>query len=476
MSTLPKIFIGYRSHSGTSSLPRLRSGLQSSPTVGGVFIAPDDIPPGARFDRKLRDEVLGATVFLAIVTVDWEGRFRPLGIPRLWAAGDWVRRELELARASQMTIIPVVVDGARLPPRWCLPATLKFLTDLQAIPVDSRNFQFFLEKLGSSIPAAHAATLRRRRALQDYRKWTRLECSRLDRRRRIKTGLLLGFCTASAAALAASSGSAALVVEALGRRKSGIAQRLPCTSFRIRDPTTGSCVDPTCHEGSQLVAGGHFDEEPPFCLGTTEVTLADYLACKTCPPLSGTTVHGAAPASEREDPLCNTDEKSKGDHPVNCVTHTQATEYCAHQGGRLPTGLEWIWAAQGRTASRRYPWGSSPPTCAEVTARIGDVDCDDIPGTEAVGRHPAGRTIDGVEDMAGNVWEWTATPTPSGRSYLTFGGSWSVENSDHIEVDRPASAHPGSRRTTLGFRCRFDATPPQAYGIASPHAPLTSKD
>jgi iron(II)-dependent oxidoreductase len=85
--------------------------------------------------------------------------------------------------------------------------------------------------------------------------------------------------------------------------------------------------------------------------------------------------------------------------PVHFVNAHEAEAFCRFAGRRLPSEAEWELAA----GPAKYPWGDAPPTAERAQLElVADEPCE-------VGAHPLGDTREGLRQMLGNVWEWTAS-------------------------------------------------------------------
>ncbi|MEM1199807.1 MAG: SUMF1/EgtB/PvdO family nonheme iron enzyme [Pseudomonadota bacterium] len=151
-----------------------------------------------------------------------------------------------------------------------------------------------------------------------------------------------------------------------------------------------------------------------------------------------------------------------GLHPVVQVSAVDAEAFCQHHGLRLPSEVEWEYAARG-PAGLRYPWGNrlTRSMLPEVT-NAGTWSCcapskaDGYERTAPVGSFPKGRSPFGVDDMIGNVWEWTSSPFPGepGKRAIR-GGGWG----NNPYCLRAAYRHgnpPTIGLDMVGFRCAGD--------------------
>jgi formylglycine-generating enzyme required for sulfatase activity/tRNA A-37 threonylcarbamoyl transferase component Bud32 len=154
----------------------------------------------------------------------------------------------------------------------------------------------------------------------------------------------------------------------------------------------------------------------------------------------------------------STPSSPDGKLPITGVTYSEASNFCAWRhpsGGRLPTEEEWEAAARG-TAGRAYPWGNAwDPSAANTGSRL--------KGPAVVGSFPRGQTPEGVQDLIGNVWEWTSSrfriygdsARPLSDLYVIRGGAYNSYDAIATSTFR-GRAQPATARENLlstGFRC-----------------------
>jgi formylglycine-generating enzyme required for sulfatase activity len=298
--------------------------------------------------------------------------------------------------------------------------------------------------------------------------------------RRASGGRLLLRMLGAVVVLGALAGGGLL---ARGYLRARAARAVPTVDFPPRVVSIGNDS-----RGSEEQKGGALEERPAhpvavagFRLDVTEVTVAAYRVCfdegACTPPAPSAGTH------------CNWGRADRDAHPVNCVTHTQAEGYCRWARKRLPTEVEWEYAAGGGGPKRHFPWGDTFPLAGdanvcgtECTAgarpaadmlsgnicstlsgcRLPLFDFDDgFPETAPVGSFPGGKTPEGLLDLAGNVWEWTSSLpcdypahacADTGERVIR-GGGWTHRYLLSPEVTTRSKLAAGTVSDGVGFRC-----------------------
>ena len=153
--------------------------------------------------------------------------------------------------------------------------------------------------------------------------------------------------------------------------------------------------------------------------------------------------------------------KEQENYPVTWITIEDARAYANWAGKRLPTEEEWQWAAQSCDKAFLYPWGNQYDSTLCNSGQSKDIT--------DVKKFTKGRTIQGLYDMCGNVWQLTESERTDGyNNYCILrGGAWySNRTSDWYADQGPQQTNFGAkylftwpgldRCATIGFRCIVD--------------------
>ena len=129
------VFICYRREDAPATTGRIYDHLVQAFGEGSVFKDVDSIPVGADFPSHIQRILRQATAQVVIIGPRWLDIRNEAGQPRLQNPGDFVRQEIETGLSSGIPVIPVLVEGATMPPAQVLPASVAPLTRLQAVNI-----------------------------------------------------------------------------------------------------------------------------------------------------------------------------------------------------------------------------------------------------------------------------------------------------------------------------------------------------
>lgn len=142
-----KIFISYRRDDSSGHTGRVHDRLEREFGRDLLFMDVDAIPLGVNFVKFIRDEVAKCDAMLAVIGPNWLSATDETGQRRIDRANDFVRLELAEALQRDIPVIPILVDGVRMPSTDSLPDELKELSLRNGLDVRHSSFHADMDKL-----------------------------------------------------------------------------------------------------------------------------------------------------------------------------------------------------------------------------------------------------------------------------------------------------------------------------------------
>jgi TIR domain len=148
---MPRLFLSYRREDTAGYAGRLSDGLITRFGRSQVFRDIDAIPPGVNFVKGTDDAIAACDYVLLLIGNNWLSATTTAGDRRLDDPDDFVRREIEAAIKGDVPIIPILVEGARMPTAAELPPTIATLTYFNALELADTRWDYDFNRLVSAV-------------------------------------------------------------------------------------------------------------------------------------------------------------------------------------------------------------------------------------------------------------------------------------------------------------------------------------
>lgn len=168
---IPSIFISYRREDTAAVAGRLAEDLTEKFGRSSVFLDIDSIPAGIDFGNALTEALDHCRVTLVLIGGHWLSATLPDGTRRLDHEDDLVRKEVAAALGrSDVHVVPVLVEGARMPSSAELPSDISSLSMRNAAELSNKRWSY---DVGRLIATANEYDTSRSRLLRRLAKWAR---------------------------------------------------------------------------------------------------------------------------------------------------------------------------------------------------------------------------------------------------------------------------------------------------------------
>lgn len=142
-----KLFISYRRDDSRPITDRIYDFFSELSGRANVFRDTDSIAPGVDFRIALREAIANADVVLLVIGPKWLEMTDEMGNRRIDCPDDYLRMEITLAFELKKLLIPILVEGSRIPAPGDLPEPIRGLSFRNAVVLGTDSFSSDLRSL-----------------------------------------------------------------------------------------------------------------------------------------------------------------------------------------------------------------------------------------------------------------------------------------------------------------------------------------
>jgi hypothetical protein len=153
-------FISYRREQAGFVANCLKAQLARRFGDASVFMDTQAIDAGEEWPRRVHEAILGCSVMLVLIGPAWLEQTDGDGARRLVDPDDWVRREIEAGlRRPEIAVVPILLDGARVPEPEQLPDSIRPLAHRNGVALTGDRLTAEIDELVDSIQAGRIRQL-----------------------------------------------------------------------------------------------------------------------------------------------------------------------------------------------------------------------------------------------------------------------------------------------------------------------------
>jgi TIR domain len=159
-----RVFISYRREDTAAAAGRVYDRLCALLPLENAFIDVSTIRGGENFQQKTLLEIARSDVALVFIGKKWMDPRPGSNEARIWETGDYVREEVRSILNKDMLVLPVLVDGALMPPSELLPEDIRPVTARNALALRHDRFNDDVDNIFSAI-FGPSGTIRKERKI-----------------------------------------------------------------------------------------------------------------------------------------------------------------------------------------------------------------------------------------------------------------------------------------------------------------------